>query len=41
VSDNELKLVYENVEGWNLYALEYTNDKNILKKVVLGKLSNS
>jgi len=41
MSNNELKMVYENVNGWNFYALEFTNDKNILKKLVPGKLSNS
>lgn len=36
-----LKLISEDIDGWKLHALEFVTDERILKKVVLGKLSNS
>jgi len=38
---NMLKLISEDIDGWKLHALEFVADKKILKKIVLGKLSNS
>jgi len=37
----KLELKSENIDGWKLNALEFSEDNNILKKVILGKLSNS
>jgi len=37
----EFKLISEDIDGWKLNAIEFIADKGILKKVILGKLSNS
>ena len=35
-----IELKEENIEGWKLRALEFKNDKKILKKVYRGKLNS-
>jgi len=35
-----MKLKKEKIDGWELYALEFENDHEIIKKVVHGRLIN-